>query len=98
MTRKRFVKLLMADGYSRNEANKLATDVQYCGLSYSTAYRTESDMRGAIIKFKNIGFTAGRDAFRNIAEAAVKVVSAIAKAANAFAETYTAEMEALNHE
>ena len=38
MTRKRFVKLLMARGYSRNEANKRAWDVVYDGGSYDRAY------------------------------------------------------------
>lgn len=37
MTRKRFVKLLMADGYSRNEANDLAADVNE-GFSYDKLY------------------------------------------------------------
>ena len=37
MTRKRFIKLLMADGCSRNEANDLATDV-HKGYSYQELY------------------------------------------------------------
>lgn len=37
MTRKRFIKLLMAEGYSRNEANELAMDVDE-GFSYDELY------------------------------------------------------------
>lgn len=98
MTRKRFVKLLMADGYSKNKANELAAGVRSCGMKYSNAYMAESTMRGAIIKFNNIDFTAVCDAIRKIAEAAINVASAIAEAATAFAETYTKEMEAINNE
>lgn len=37
MTRKRFVKLCMARGYSRNEAQELALDVRNDGRSYAEA-------------------------------------------------------------
>ena len=37
MTRKRFVKLCMSKGYSRNTARRLATDAQEEGASYETA-------------------------------------------------------------
>lgn len=38
MTRKRFVKLLMADGYSRNKANSIARETSAEGVSYSIKY------------------------------------------------------------
>lgn len=38
MTRKRFVKLIMARGYSRNEANELARAVVEDGGSYEREY------------------------------------------------------------
>ena len=98
MTRKRFVKLLMADGHSRNAANILAAKAQNCGLSYSTAYKAESDMQGAIIQFCNTDFTAVCEAVRKLADAAAKVASAIVKAACAFVETYTKEMGTINNE
>ena len=97
MTRKRFVKLLMADGYSRNQANTIAASAQRVGLTYSNAYRAESNTLDALAKIKDIDITALCDAIRNIAEAATKVASAIAKAAAAFAETYRKELE-VNHE
>ena len=97
MTRKRFVKLLMADGYSRNASNTIAADARNCGMKYSNAYKAESAMRAAKLKFQDVDFTAVCDAIRNVAEMAIKVASAMAKAVGAFAETYTKEME-VNHE
>lgn len=44
MTRKRFVKLLMADGYSRNEANEVADDAKE-GYSYKFLYSLHCVMR-----------------------------------------------------
>lgn len=38
MTRKRFVKLLMAEGYSRNGANEIADEVLEDGFSYAEGY------------------------------------------------------------
>lgn len=38
MTRKRFVKLLMAEGYSRNDANSIARDTSAEGWTYSLKY------------------------------------------------------------
>lgn len=44
MTRKRFIKLLMADGYSRNEANEFADDAKE-GYSYNFLYSLHCVMR-----------------------------------------------------
>lgn len=38
MTRKRFVKLLMSRGYSRNEANSKAQAAVSAGVTYDAAY------------------------------------------------------------
>lgn len=38
MTRKRFVKLLMADGYSRNKANSIAKQTVADGETYGSQY------------------------------------------------------------
>ena len=38
MTRKRFIKLCMSKGHSRNRAEKLAADVIADGLSYDQGY------------------------------------------------------------
>ncbi len=39
MTRKRFIKLCMAQGFSRNEANKEATECREFGYSYLDFYK-----------------------------------------------------------
>lgn len=41
MTRKRFVKLMMGKGYSRNEANALAARARRYGVSYADRWRHE---------------------------------------------------------
>ena len=38
MTRKRFIKLLMSRGYSRNEATTMALIAVGCGYTYDVAY------------------------------------------------------------
>ena len=65
MTRKRYIKLLMAAGYSRNEANQLAEWAVESGLSYRTAYR-----------FVSTYFPTG---FKKIAEALERWLSGIEK-------------------
>lgn len=97
MTRKRFVKMLMAEGYSRNEANIVATAARNSGIDYKLAYKAERDLSAAKLSLKNVDISAICYAIGKIAEAAIKVASAMAKAVAAFAETYTKEMEA-NHE
>lgn len=87
MTRKRFVKLLMAAGYDRNEANDAAEKARRCGMEYSTACNVYR-------KISAVDITAFGDALRNIVDMAAKVVVAFTKAAEAFAKTYRAEMEA----
>lgn len=42
MTRKRYIKLLMAHDFDRNEAVALAADVAACGWSYEEAYEPYS--------------------------------------------------------
>lgn len=44
MTRKRFVKLLMSEGYSRNEANEVTKDALE-GYSYEISYLVHSALR-----------------------------------------------------
>ena len=41
MTRKRFIKLLMSHGISRNEAVKIAADYNSRNIPYDTAYARE---------------------------------------------------------
>ena len=95
MTRKRFIKLLMADGYSRNDANTLAADARSYGMMYSNAYNLEHKLAGAKLDLKKVNIDAMVDAIRNIVDVASQVATAIYKAVCAFAATYQAEMEGL---
>lgn len=96
MTRKRFVKLLMAAGYDRNEANAAAVDVRSRGIEYRTAYIVTKSAMSIGSKLNDVNIDAMCEAIRKIVDAAQKVALAIGKAAAAFAETYTTEMEAIH--
>lgn len=67
MTRKRFTKLLMAQGYSRNEANLYATRARVLGHSYETAYY--------MINFKSVQIIG--EAVRNAMQTISKIVNAV---------------------
>ena len=95
MTRKRFVKLLMADGYSRNHANSVAASAQRCGMKYSNAYNLEQALLAAKIDFTKINIDAMCEAIRQIVDMATKVSLAIAKAAGAFAKAFRENMEVM---
>ena len=88
MTRKRFVKLLMAAEYDRNKANEIAAAARKGGVKYSTALN-------AYIKLRGINISALSVAFRNIADAALTVGYAISKAAQAFGEALREKMEVM---
>ena len=72
MTRKRFIKLLMSKGYSRNEAVKIAADYNSRNIPYETAYIKEvARMSKSFItidtgKFKQ-GMAEAIAAFNNLA-------------------------------
>lgn len=65
MTRKRFVKLLMANGFSRNQANQTAKSFVLRYGSYELAYIAWS-----------LGITKVPDAFRNFSRALSKLIVA----------------------
>ena len=71
MTRKRFIKLLMANGYSRNEAHKLAKRVPLAILSYQDIY---TPSRPALIFRLCVG------EFSHNARKAMKAFSGVASA------------------
>lgn len=98
MTRKRFVKLLMAAGYDRNEANAAAAAARSRGVGYSTACIASTAILSIGNKLNTINIDAVCDAIRAVAVAAQQVASAICKAMTAFAEAYTAAMEEPSYE
>lgn len=83
MTRKRFTKLAMSVGYSRNEANSLSKLIS-CYDSYEDVYEHE---------ITSLSIDEVQEAFQNVLKAVTKVVGAISAGINAFAETVRTEME-----
>lgn len=96
MTRKRFIKLLMAQGYSRNEANTVAAYSRSNRTPYSTAYTAELDAHTAISKLTATNFDALCNAIGNLADMISRFSEAVSKAAAAFVKTFQAGMEENN--
>lgn len=71
MTRKRFIKLLMSEGYSRNEAVDYACTFRRSGLSYSRMYIEWLANRD------DPGFSA---AFARLMEVAAEAIGRLAQA------------------
>lgn len=88
MTRKRFVKLLMAKGCSRNEANLRAREVVRAGDTYGYGYfafRLESGNSEAIEDLKNIMDRAAQ-VVNQFIEAVLRIAKAITVALPILAE------------
>lgn len=84
MTRKRFVKLMMADGYSRNEALDVAERVQGDG-SYEQTYRALHTLKS----LPNL-----QQSISEAAETAGRIIRAFAEAMGAFVRVFNESMEA----
>ena len=70
MTRKRFIKLMMSHGISRNEAVKIAADYNSRNISYEKAYQKEA-LRRVDLAFKRLGksFASATAAFKDLSTA-----------------------------
>lgn len=55
MTRKKFIKKLMAEGFSRNEANKIAIKGRESGLPYKKYYEYECSWLRISAAMKRVG-------------------------------------------
>lgn len=64
MTRKKFVKKLMAEGFSRNEANKIAIRNRESGFSYEWYYKHECQWIRAFAVIRKLG-----GSFKNVSKA-----------------------------
>lgn len=84
MTRKRFIKLMMAKGYSRNSANRIAVTAQEKGATYA-------EMHEAAITFNRI-VDAIMPAITKVAKTVGTMVKAAAEAVAAFAKTFQEAM------
>ena len=69
MTRKRFIRLVMAEGIQRNRANEIARTVQKSGVPYADAYSTMMNpfikLRKSWEKMQEAALRAG-DAIRRV--------------------------------
>lgn len=90
MTRKRYIKLMMSKGYSRNEANNAASKIQAEGGSYA-----DDAMQVCISAAQN------EDVMRSVCKtvdalvaAAIKLAEAVAAGAAAFSAAYKAVWDA----
>lgn len=91
MTRKRFIKLLMAQGYSRNEADCLAWQAMANAYSYEEAY--------AIVNIKTIVIPKLtteqiQDIVQQINKAAWRICEAVCDGVTAFCKAFSARMAA----
>lgn len=87
MTRKRYVKLLMSHGVSRNRANELAQRTRNKG-NYADGYKMWKLVNDLGAPMEAIGET-----FRRFSETVSRVASAICVAASAFSSALTVAMQ-----
>lgn len=97
MTRKRYIKLLMAEGIKRDNANAMAWKVVRDGRSYAEAYAVEADyiekLKARAMEVLPQLTAAITEAAPAILEAAAKAVRALAAGIGAFNEAFAAEYE-----
>ena len=83
MTRKRFIKLLMSHGISRNKAVKIAAEYNSQNIPYDTAYARETHPVCVNLNFNTEGLCKGiaaaAAAFRDFASTAKKAAEKAAK-------------------
>ena len=92
MTRKRFTKLLMAQGYSRNEANSTADLAIALKPSYEAAY-TAITTRELVLP-RQIDTRALEAALRQIGDTAWRICEAFTAGMQAFCKAYSERMAA----
>lgn len=88
MTRKRFVKLAMASGYSRNSANRIAEKVPASGKSYAEVHKALL----AVKKLTAAIVPAVSETVQRIIEVFGKMVNAVSEGAAAFSKAFSAAM------
>lgn len=101
MTRKRYVKLLMSMGYSRNVANACARKVVEKGINYQQDYNERLEMAQDLLGPPILTCTSAdmQRAFRELSEAAARaaekmavVVDALALGIRAFSEAFSGRL------
>ena len=89
MTRKRYIKLRMAEGLSRNEATLRAKKIVAEGLSYQEGYNCDATIRALT---GAIDFGSLSAVLAGAAEAIGRMARAICKATAAFSEVLAKEL------
>lgn len=84
MTRKRFIKRMMADGHSRNMAADIAASSIKLGLSYEEAWAYKNG--GPSLNSMSVDLSHVRDAFMDLAQTAKQVVTAMSIGISAYAD------------
>lgn len=82
MTRKRYIKLMMAEGWDRNTANAFAEQVREEGTSYAADYAEHERI------FRRIDFDALCAAIKNVTDTIWRVSKALHSALDAFGKAY----------
>lgn len=88
MTRKRFVKLLMSQGYSRNGANEIAIASRAIKDSYEEAYRHYTNLNSLSAHVQPL-----TEALNSLTKAVTKIVSSFGVAASAFSSAFSVAMQ-----
>lgn len=81
MTRKQFIKLLMAEGYSRNSANEIADEVLEDGFTYAEGYGHITRMLPLV-----------KSMIPKMSDAITKMATAVGKAVSEAIEAFNAAM------
>ena len=99
MTRKRFVKLLMAERFDRNEANLWADYYNMMGTSYAEAYEDMKPYRSAYLivangnrifrDFQSVVLDCASTLFLSLADALERMREAFREVGNALREVNT---------
>lgn len=88
MTRKRFIKLMMSQGYDRNKANELAEYVQKNNITYQNGYKVASEIK----RIADDMIPKLAEIMQPIIETVTRFVRACAEGVAAFATAYSNAM------
>jgi hypothetical protein len=88
MTRKRYIKLMMAEGWDRNTATSFAEQAREDGKSYAADYALHNMARNLL------NSDTLRDAMGRVVEVVGRMCNAICAGVAAFSKAYTEAMSA----
>lgn len=98
MTRKRYVKLLMANGWSRNAANHAAKEVREDGTSYNADYYHGFDSVDIYSRQYQELYETVKQTVDNLIPCIKRLAEALAAGVSAFGEAVARELNAVDAE